>query len=213
MNNLIKKIIFTSNSSFTLIELLVVIAILAILAVVVVVVINPSELLKQARDSTRLSDLQTLNKAIALFQADQVGKSLGDPNTIYISIPDPTLSGNQTSTCSSLNLPQLPSGYQYHCVSKDNLTKIDGKGWAPVPLKDISYGSPIPKLPIDPINQTSTGEYYTYIPGGSWELTALLTSQKHQEKAINDGDAFPGVYSIRTSPKPLTPGIRDKGLV
>ncbi len=73
-----------SNSSFTLIELLVVIAILAILAVVVVVVINPSELLKQARDSTRLSDLQTLNKAIALFQADQVGKSLGDPNTIYI---------------------------------------------------------------------------------------------------------------------------------
>ncbi|MGB9639237.1 MAG: hypothetical protein ACPL1F_08155 [bacterium] len=167
---------FKSNSSFTLIKLLVVIAILAILAVVVVVVINPSELLKQARDSTRLSDLQTLNKAIALFQADQVGKSLGDPNTIYISIPDPTLSGNQTSTCSSLNLPQLPSGYQYHCVSKDNLTKIDGKGWLPVPLKDISYGSPIPKLPIDPINQTSTGEYYTYTPGGSWELTALLTS-------------------------------------
>ncbi len=82
-----------------------------------------------------------------------------------------------------------------------------------MPLKDISYGSPIPKLPIDPINQTSTGEYYTYFPGGSWELTALLTSQKYQEKAINDGDAFPSVYSIRTSPKPLTPGTRDKGLI
>ena len=42
---------------FTLIELLVVIAILAVLATAVVLVLNPAELLKQGRDSTRISDL------------------------------------------------------------------------------------------------------------------------------------------------------------
>ncbi len=45
-----------SRESFTLIELLVVIAILAVLATAVVLVLNPSQLLAQGRDSTRLSD-------------------------------------------------------------------------------------------------------------------------------------------------------------
>jgi len=55
---------------FTLIELLVVIAILAVLAVAVVVVLNPAELIKQARDTTRISDLAALNSAISLYLAD-----------------------------------------------------------------------------------------------------------------------------------------------
>ena len=41
----------------------------------------------------------------------------------------------------------------------------------------------------------------------------MLESEKYSPQAINDGDAFPGVYSLRTSPNPLTPGLRDKGLV
>ncbi|KKW47096.1 MAG: hypothetical protein UY99_C0042G0007, partial [Parcubacteria group bacterium GW2011_GWA1_59_11] len=43
------------RSSFTLIELLVVIAIVAILSAVVIITLNPAELLKQSRDSNRLS--------------------------------------------------------------------------------------------------------------------------------------------------------------
>ncbi|MFA7202022.1 MAG: type II secretion system protein, partial [Candidatus Paceibacterota bacterium] len=43
-----------SKSSFTLIELLIVIGILAILTAAVVLVLNPTELLKQGRDSKRM---------------------------------------------------------------------------------------------------------------------------------------------------------------
>lgn len=64
-----------NENSFTLIELVIelviVLGILAILAVVVVLILNPSEFLKQTRDSKRLSELQTLNKALASFQIDR----------------------------------------------------------------------------------------------------------------------------------------------
>ncbi len=50
------------EKAFTLIELLVVIAILAVLAVAVTLILNPAELIRQGRDSIRLSDLATINK-------------------------------------------------------------------------------------------------------------------------------------------------------
>src|SRR6056297_1976317 len=55
-----------NNQAFTLIELLVVIAILSVLAVAVTLILNPAELMRQARDSTRLSDLATINKPTRL---------------------------------------------------------------------------------------------------------------------------------------------------
>jgi type II secretory pathway pseudopilin PulG len=69
------------DASFTLIELVIVLGILAVLAVVVIIVLNPSEFLKQSRDSNRLSDLQTLNSAIGHYQADgntSLGASMMD---------------------------------------------------------------------------------------------------------------------------------------
>ncbi len=53
------------SSAFTLIELLVVIAVIAILSVVVVLSLNPGELLRESRDTTRISDLDTLNRALS----------------------------------------------------------------------------------------------------------------------------------------------------
>ncbi|HUX35967.1 MAG TPA: type II secretion system protein, partial [Candidatus Paceibacterota bacterium] len=46
-----------NRDSFTLIELLVVVSIISILAVFLLITLNPSEMLKQSRDSQRLSDL------------------------------------------------------------------------------------------------------------------------------------------------------------
>ncbi len=52
------------KKGFTLIELLIVIGIIGILAAAVIVVLNPAELLAQARDGTRLSDIDSANSAI-----------------------------------------------------------------------------------------------------------------------------------------------------
>ena len=127
------------KQSFTLIELLIVVGIVAILAVLVVLTLNPAELLKQARDSTRLSDMATINQALNIFNTDQ-GGSLGTASTTYVSIAD------TTSTCANLGLPTLPSGYSYHCVATSTLRNVNGTGWIPVNFSSISSGSPIGQL-------------------------------------------------------------------
>src|SRR3989344_7664261 len=132
------------RDSFTLIELLVVIAIVAILSAVVIITLNPAELLKQSRDSNRLSDLNTLNKALALYEVDVVGGTLGATSTVYVSLPD------TSATCANLGLPALPSGYQYGCVTETNLRKTDGTGWIPVNLTQISSNTLLGFLPTDP---------------------------------------------------------------
>ncbi|HEY4525527.1 MAG TPA: prepilin-type N-terminal cleavage/methylation domain-containing protein, partial [Candidatus Paceibacterota bacterium] len=56
-----KRVSVAHRKSFTLIELLIVIAIVAILSTVVIITLNPAELLRQSRDSVRLSDLSLMN--------------------------------------------------------------------------------------------------------------------------------------------------------
>jgi len=91
--------------SFTLVELLIVIAILAVLAAAVVIVLNPAELLAQARDSQRISDVNTVKSAVDIFIVDNPSASLGTANRVYISIPD------TSATCANITgLPTLPGG-------------------------------------------------------------------------------------------------------
>lgn len=184
--------ILKSEDSFTLIELLVVIAILAVLATVVVLVINPAELLRQGRDSVRLNDLNNINKVLGLLQVDCISCSLGNPNTVYVSIPD------TSPICGNLGLPSLPSGWSYACVTENNLTKVDGTGWIPVDFTQFSAGSPLSRLPIDPVNTTSSGQYYTYVTGQSWELTASFESSKYAKTAADDGGVYPPLYEVGT---------------
>ena len=178
-----------SRSSFTLIELLVVLAIVAILSVVVIMTLNPSELLKQARDSNRLSDLGTLNTALSAYSADVNGGFMGTSTVVYVSIPD------TTSTCANLGLPTLPTGWSYNCVTSTSTKLSDGRGWIPVNFSNISFGSPLSSLPVDPINTTSSNLYYTYISGGSYKLSAVsLESQKYSLKSTEDGGVASDSY-------------------
>ena len=193
--------------SFTLVELLIVIAILAILSAAVVIVLNPAELLAQARDSQRVSDLKNIKKSIDLFVVDNPTVSLGTAQRVYISLPD------TASNCPNLtsSLPALPSGWQYVCTTQANLRNTNGTGWIPVNFGNVFGGSPIPYLPIDPSNDLASGRYYTYVMGGSYELTALMEAVK-ENVSVNDGGSLPGVFQVGTHID-LTPPTRDRGLV
>jgi len=167
--------------AFTLLELLIVIGVLAILSTTVILVINPADLLARARDSKRVSDLSAVNSAINTLMVFYYNASLGSVNTVYVSLP------SDQSNCSDLNLPSLPSGWSYHCVTQANLTKVDGNGWIPIDFTQMDTGSPISHLPVDPKNNVSTGNYYAYVTGSSWELNAIMESDKFKAKSLGDG--------------------------
>jgi len=184
---------FLSSSSFTLVELLVVLAVIAVLATVIVVVINPAELLKQFRDASRISDLASINRALNYVLTDCPTCFFGTSSVVYVSIPD------SSPTCANLGLPSLPPGWSYACSDENNFRKVDGTGWIPVDFTKFSAGSPLPKLPVDPINSTSSGQYYTYVTGGSWKLTSLFESAKYAKNMNNDGGPDVALYETGTN--------------
>src|ERR1035438_1141793 len=86
------------KGGFTLIELLVVIAIIAILSVVVVLTINPAELLRQSRDSNRVSDMSTLRTAVSLYLSSVTNFNLASSSGGYAACYLSTKPGNGTTT-------------------------------------------------------------------------------------------------------------------
>jgi hypothetical protein len=73
-------------------------------------------------------------------------------------------------------------------------------------------------LPIDPQNTSSTGLFYTYVSGGSFELTAAFKSSKfklggYKDIVSTDGGLYPDLYEVGSnlSLQPLDHG--DTSLV
>ncbi len=175
-----------SKKGFTLVELLVVIAILAVLAVAVVVVLNPAELLKQARDSTRISDMAALNSAVALYFADVAPSS-------------------QTATVRCTVGTTFPGGGTACVLSAS--TSVDGTGWISTNFSSISSGSPLARLPLDPVNSGSlfyAAKVSTTV--GAYELNANMESVKYSStsasevvSANKDGGNVAGWYEVGSS--------------
>ena len=190
-----------NSKGFTLIELLVVIAIIAVLAVAVILTLNPAELLKQARDSTRLSDLSTLKSGLSLYLADVTIPNLATStdtwggftctsggtcyDVCYLSTP--TQNGTGTTRCGDFDTIQTVTGNSQNVsATTANLRRVDGRGWIPVKFTDISSGSPLGNLPVDPTN--STNYYYAYIASGTgltFEIDARVESLKYGTGASN----------------------------
>ena len=188
--------------AFTLIELLVVVGIIAILMVTVVITMNPGQLLAQSRDSNRLSDITSIDTSLRLASVDSI--SYGSVNTVYVSIPDNTATSTAGDQCQGIGLPSLPATYSYHCAASSTYRMTNGTGWLPVNMTQISQGTPLSQLPIDPINTSSSRNYYTYTTNGQqFEVTMYPESQKYRTGGTgdiisNDGGSLASVYERGT---------------
>jgi prepilin-type N-terminal cleavage/methylation domain-containing protein len=158
---------------FTLIELLVVIAILAVLATAIVLVLNPAELLRQSRDSTRMSDLMVLNKAISLFLTDQQGTGWPPVATTTCTGPN-TLSATTTT-------PYSMGGITCFIPATTTLNVVNGTGWVNLNFNSITGGTPIGRLPVDPVNNSSSTIYVwrASTTVGMYEIDARMESVKY----------------------------------
>ncbi len=181
------KHIKTNRKGFTLIELLVVIAIIAVLAVVVILTLNPAELLRQARDSNRISDLGTMKSALSLYLADVnvTGTSpLGVWPKVYTNFNgNPSYAAYMYSATNTLNT----GGFLSSTASAAGATiqggsatqrNVDASGWIPVNFNAISSGSPIGNLPADPLN-TGSGTYAYAASSTVFKFAAKVESAKY----------------------------------
>ena len=201
----------SNKKGFTLVELLIVIGILAILAAVVVIVLNPAQLLAQARDSQRISDLDSLRSALAFYLSTVSSPALGTDQTCYVfsetlASVDATCAGG-TGGLANAHASNTTAG----AVSSSRNT--DGTGWVPVDFSDIPGGTPLPILPVDPVNNASStdvspaGLFYVYAPDNTnktFELSANLESVRFtsgsDNKEANDGGSTHQLYEVGTDP-------------
>jgi len=184
------------QKGFTLIELLVVIAILAILAVAVILTLNPAQMLKQARDSQRISDLSTLKSAIALYLADVSSPSMGVSTNCYVSF-----SGSSATACTGrMTVTTVVT------TTAANAGSSTGNGWIPINFASITYGTPIGAEPVDPINNATY--FYSYATNGSasfqFEINADMESTRYASGGGSDVEGTDGgssstIYEVGTN--------------
>jgi prepilin-type N-terminal cleavage/methylation domain-containing protein len=187
------------QKGFTLIELLVVIAIIAILAVVVILTLNPAELLRQARDSSRVSDFATLKSSIGLYEADVSSTFLGTSSVLYANsgatLPTSTYVGTSTAANWGYAAADVVT------ISTSTSRSVSGTGWLPINFSAISSGAPIGSLPQDPVNGVSGSNLYvyTYVASGTvYKLAAKTESVKYSYNGSNDIESTDGGISTST---------------
>lgn len=194
-----------TQKGFTLVELLVVIGIIAVLSVVVILTLNPAELLRQARDSNRISDLATMKSALSLYLADVATPVLAPTyTTCHISQSPGTVAN---ARCGYLFATSTSGGAITAMTSSTaaNYRKVNASGWIPVDLNGISSGAPVGNLPVDPINNSTY--YYAYAASSTltFEIDAArLESTKYtsgsNDVVSTDGGDNGNAYEVGTAP-------------
>jgi prepilin-type N-terminal cleavage/methylation domain-containing protein len=177
------------TQGFTLIELLVVIAIVAILSVVVILTLNPAELLRQSRDSNRISDMSTLRSALSLYLADQTTIALAGGTytaNCYVSV---TSTAGMTGGCKGSGPATMRFSTSSATVTVSATPRaVNGTGWvgsngaAQGPnFTLVTSGTPLGQLPVDP-TAASNVYFYAYAANttsNTFKVTAHMESSKY----------------------------------
>lgn len=186
----------TTRKGFTLIELLIVIAIIAILATAVILLLNPAALLAQARDSQRISDLDTMKSAIALWQSTTGASLGGSASACYFYNPvSPAVS--PAANCDGRHVGRT--------TTANTSTAIDGTGWIFGPdFRTTPGGSPLSVLPRDP--KPDSTHFYSYATDGvgQYEIDANMESSRYAQGGSDDAESTDGGN---------IPGVREVGNV
>jgi len=176
------------QKGFTLLELLIVIAILAILTTVVILVMNPAESIKRARDTQRISDLDSIKTAIILYITE---------GNVDI--------GATTCLATPVCYSDLCKGAA--CGEGKSPSNNNGNGWIPIAFTGMAGGAPLSRLPTDPVN--SDPYRYAYAASGTdFELNANMESDYFTTKnpvEANDGGNDPNLYEVGTNLTIISP--------
>jgi len=197
-----------NRKAFTLIELLVVIAIIAVLSVVVILSLNPAELLRQSRDSNRISNMATLKSAISLYLADVASPNLASTSAAYgTGYYSSNLGATTTFTVALSGIGSLGTNGPATSTGLTSQRAVNSTGWIPVNFSAISSGAPLGNLPVDPVNVASSGDpfgdslVYGYVATStniSFKVTAHMESSKYKASGPSDVETSDGGLSTNT---------------
>lgn len=226
------------EAGFTLLELLIVISIIAILSVALVFMLNPAEALKRSRDAQRISDLSTLKTAIGVMLASTTTPSLDNfaaaaaagscftvqpgNGTLALNTATAKIAYSTTSiACTAIPAAGADAGTTFGAINawcSAGTAAVDGAGWIKIVFKNLTSGSPISNLPVDPTNTVTavtpakTDLVYRYAcqngtsatvasgkPGYVFELNAVLESTAYtvdDNKMTKDGGDNDDKYEV-----------------
>lgn len=177
-----------TKKGFTLIELLIVIGILAILSSAVVIVLNPAQLLAQARDTQRISDLATLQNSLSYY----LTTTSVTANYMASGGVGNTCGTNWWATIAGTVSPfAIANGVGNQSAQVSRV--VTGLGWVPVNLGTSSGGAPLGALPSDPTNTTTY--FYAYScneAGKTFKLASHMESTIYKNGGTKDVESKDG---------------------